>query len=64
MAIPIMPECCPVRQHTANRVSVGRCWLYLKHGRVCPTHKDVKDAVEKYKNTGEMTNDYELPRDR
>jgi hypothetical protein len=62
--VVIMPECCPVREHTADKKSVGRCWYHLKEGHICPRHKNVDLAVKMFKESGEMTNDFDLPRTR
>jgi hypothetical protein len=64
MPIAIMPECCPVREHTADKKAVGRCWFHLKDGGICPRHRDVRVAVQRYKETGMLTNDYDLKKDR
>jgi hypothetical protein len=35
-----------IRERTADGVSVGRCWFYLKDG-ICPRHGDVKTSAQK-----------------
>lgn len=50
---------CPIRQHTADGVSCGRCWYYVGEGPVktCPIHGDVTQVVKHYVATGHLTND-------
>lgn len=57
---------CPIRQHTADGVSVGRCWHFLGRGdtKICRIHGDVTEAVKTYANTGRLTNDRFAERDR
>ena len=40
------PNNCAIRERTAEGVSVGRCWFYLKDG-ICPRHGDVKTPAQK-----------------
>jgi hypothetical protein len=47
---------CPIREHTADGVPVGRCWFWLTDGHTCPRHGDVSEAVKRYRETGELTN--------
>lgn len=47
---------CPIREFTGDNVAVGRCWFYLQDGK-CPRHGDVKVAVARYKDTGELTDE-------
>jgi Pyruvate/2-oxoacid:ferredoxin oxidoreductase delta subunit len=58
---PFMPDNCPVREHTADGRSVGRCWFYCPDG-TCPRHGDVREAMQLYRETGKLTNDTEVPR--
>jgi hypothetical protein len=55
-----MPNNCPIREHTADGVSVGRCWHYCPDGK-CPRHGDVSSALLHYRSTGKLTNDTERP---
>lgn len=55
---PIAPNNCPIREHTADGVSVGRCWHFCERGR-CPRHGDVKEVLAHYRATGKLTNDYD-----
>ena len=48
---------CPIRERTGDGISVGRCWFYLPDGKTCPRHGDVSVAVERYKLTGELSED-------
>lgn len=54
-----MPNNCPIREHTADRVSVGRCFFYCPDGE-CPRHGDVTGAMATYKASGKLTNDFDL----
>jgi hypothetical protein len=47
-------NCCPINEQTADGVRVGRCWHTLVAGR-CPIHGDVREAVERYAETGRLT---------
>ena len=48
---------CPIRERTADGISVGRCWYHLPDKKTCPRHGDVSAAVEHYKETGELTDE-------
>lgn len=50
---------CPIRERTADRRSVGRCWFFCKDS-ICPRHGDVTEALDHYRSTGELT-DQEIP---
>jgi hypothetical protein len=54
MIIPIAPHSCPIRERTADGVSVGRCWHHCPKD-VCPRHGDVHSALQRYRETGELT---------
>jgi hypothetical protein len=56
---PIAPNNCPIREHTADGVSVGRCWHWCGSTSECPRHGDVRAALEHYRTTGQLTNDHE-----
>jgi hypothetical protein len=58
----IQPNNCAVRQHTADGVSVGRCWHWLGEGayKVCPIHGDVTDVQLRYGADGTLTDDQAL----
>ena len=47
---------CPIREYTADGVSVGRCWAPLTDGH-CPRHGDVRMAQAFYRVTGRLTDD-------
>lgn len=53
---------CPIRERTADGVSVGRCWHWLGWDgeRICERHGDVNAQVEAYIKTGQLQED---PRD-
>jgi hypothetical protein len=56
-----MRDNCPIREHTADGISVGRCFYYLTPGPagehvMCPRHGDVSAARQRFINTGELTN--------
>lgn len=48
---------CPVRERTADGVSVGRCWCWCVDNR-CPRHGDVTVALQRYRETGKLTDDH------
>jgi len=51
---------CPINEQTGDGTLVGRCWFYLEDGKTCPRHGDVSKAVEKFKETGNLTLEYEM----
>ena len=58
---PWMPDNCQIREHTADGVSVGRCWYFLEPGpsgehTVCVRHGDVSAAKQHFIEAGELTN--------
>lgn len=53
---PIGATNCAIREHTADGVSVGRCWHHVKDGQ-CPRHGDVRAAQDHYARTGDLTDD-------
>lgn len=60
MTLPVLnPNNCPIRQHTADGVNVGRCYHYVGEvaPHVCPLHGDVTEVVKHYRETGKLTND-------
>ena len=50
---------CAIRQRTADGVSVGRCWHWLKDG-ICPLHGDVSIAMSRYKLHGTLMDERDL----
>ena len=48
---------CPIRERTADGVSVGRCWFWLGDDETCPRHGDVSEQVKKFKETGSLSED-------
>tara|TARA_Y100000817_G_scaffold260550_1_gene214761 strand:+ start:1827 stop:2054 length:228 start_codon:yes stop_codon:yes gene_type:complete len=52
---------CPVNERTAEGKSVGRCWFYCPEG-ICPRHGDVSSAIAKFKETGKLTDENDIPR--
>lgn len=47
---------CPIREFTADGVSVGRCWFYCPDG-VCERHGDVTIELKFYNETGKLTDE-------
>lgn len=47
---------CPIRERTADGVSVGRCWHYCPKG-VCPRHGDVSNELQIYQTTKRLSED-------
>ena len=45
---------CPIREYTADGVSVGRCWMWLGGTKFCLRHGNVTEAVQ---HSGELTDD-------
>ncbi len=56
MSNHLSPNNCPIREHTADGVNVGRCFFHCPND-VCPRHGDVSEALELYRTTGSLTND-------
>ena len=54
---PLMQDNCPIRERTADGVSVGRCMHYLGEKRMCPIHGDVSVQREHFIMTGELSED-------
>ncbi len=50
----LQPNNCPILEKTADGDLVGRCFFFCRDD-VCPRHGDVKDAFEKYRETGQLT---------
>lgn len=48
---------CAIRERTASGTSVGRCWHWLPDGKTCPRHGDVSAVQDKYRLTGELTDE-------
>jgi len=51
---PIGPNNCPIRERTADGVSVGRCWFWLGDNETCPRHGDVSKELEEFKKTSKL----------
>ena len=51
---PIQPGNCALRMYTGDGAPVGRCWHWLGGTDTCPTHGDVKEAMERYRSTGKL----------
>lgn len=60
MTGPIAPNACPIRERTANGVSVGRCWMHCIDG-TCSRHGDVSAALTHYRETGKLTDELDHP---
>lgn len=52
---------CPVREHTGDGKSAGRCWHHVGTQGICPRHGDVRAAQKRYIDSGVLTNDFDLP---
>ena len=50
------PGNCPVRERTADGVSVGRCMFFCPKG-ICPRHGDVRAQITHWRKTGELSED-------
>jgi len=48
------PNNCPIRERTADGVSVGRCCFWLGDNKTCPRHGDVSKQVKEFKKTGSL----------
>ena len=46
---------CPINEQTADGEIVGRCWMHLSDGAICPRHGDVSDEVFRYERDGLLT---------
>lgn len=51
---------CPINEMARDGRVFGRCWFHLPDGKTCPRHGDVSAAVEKYRDTGQLTMEREL----
>lgn len=47
---------CPIIERTHDGDSVGRCFFYCPDG-VCPRHGDVRKEIERYCETGRLTDE-------
>lgn len=56
---PFLPNNCAVRVYSKNREALGRCWNKLNRDR-CPVHGDVSGVQYQFRQTGDLTNDFEL----
>ena len=52
---------CAILERTADGISVGRCWYYLKDD-MCPRHGNVKAVQDHYRLTGELTDERDFVR--
>ena len=67
MITPIMPANCSVSEQTADGICVGRCWHYLvqvEEKYLCPRHGDVTIAVRRFRETGRLTFESDLKKER
>lgn len=44
----LFPNNCPVLEYTADGDCVGPCTFYLKDGKTCPRHGEVKPNNQEY----------------
>lgn len=49
---------CPILERTGDGTAVGRCWHHCPEG-LCPRHGDVGQALELYKSTGDLTDEFD-----
>jgi len=56
------PKACAVRERTGDGVSVGRCCFHVGNDDVCPRHGNVSAAMARYRETGKLTDENELPK--
>jgi hypothetical protein len=54
---PALINNCPITEPVT-----GRCLLFLPDGRTCARHKDVRVPRWRYIETGQLTNESDLPR--
>lgn len=54
---------CPINERTADGQPVGRCWMGLigQEKTQCPRHGRIIAAVAKYRETGKLTDENDLP---
>ena len=45
---------CPINEQTGDGTIVGRCWFYLKDGKICPRHGDVSISIEYFNKNGKI----------
>jgi hypothetical protein len=55
---------CPIKQVTADGYPAGRCWYHLSDGKTCPTHGDVAKYVQICTDTGRLTSENTMRKDR
>lgn len=53
-------RCCPIAERTGDGRPVGRCFHFCP-GDVCPRHGDVSGPLKRYRETGETTDERDLP---
>jgi len=51
---------CPINEETADEILVGRCWFYLRDGKICERHGDVSIAVKEYREKGTLMKESEF----
>lgn len=54
------PNCCPIRERTGDGTPVGRCFYFCPDD-ACPRHGDVSGPLKRYRETGETTDEKDLP---
>jgi hypothetical protein len=59
---PFYPECCAVRERTADGTNVGRCWFWLDEKDICPRHGDVSELMKIFRETGKLQEDPRMKR--
>lgn len=54
---PFNPNCCAVRERTADGTNVGRCWFRLDEKDICPRHGNVSELMKIFRETGKLQED-------
>ena len=54
----IAPNNCPIIELTGDGCPVGRCFFFCPND-ICPRHGDVKNELETYRKTGQLTSEDE-----
>lgn len=52
---------CAVLERTADGYPVGRCWFAVDVSGKCPRHGDVREVQARFRSTGKLTDEKDLP---
>jgi hypothetical protein len=55
---------CAVRERTGDGISVGRCWFHVDKSYSCPRHGNVLHVQKRFTETGELTDELDLPQNQ